>query len=1009
MKEGEANGAIKSYVVRCERTGQYRAVLAANPREACEILDAEDGLWDERREFVTTPAEDAHALYCVYAPHGWVASRENVDAMSRARIVQRSTYVGSFALTRASQERERDRLLALQSQAWRERHGETIPGHEGEDDWTARLAVFAGPEGFADDWGEEYLNEPFLEPFDDEMLQVQGRPLQALHAHEDSTAHPPDAPDPDPLTLLDPAAARRTRGAAQRACRRRSGPGRGLARPVGDPGRAATGDRRSDRGRARGRAARTRHLRARRGTLTRRRRTRRDQAKPGAAPESVLVKRDQEVERSRAALPEHVRTLPPHPGRGHSLDVDVDERVSLDQASGVHARAVHRVQRLAHPVPVGLEAPLRLEQAFESGGSAVAGVQDRVRRERDRVGLRAAHVRVEAIARFPEALRRDAQATRCAVSATGREHPFADEKLDRAAQVEVPRRASTPGEEPRLRPRADDRGGTPQVTRQTPGEEPRNARRARGLVHEEERAPALLDEDPGEKRGVEIAHVRAAPHVEPVQTRRETCGALGRGGQTLGRQGALAHARARVQPRGDLPPVARRVAQARRMRGGLVQGLHRGGSASGPRVLQRAAHEQPVERIGEVHHVRHGGESREHQGVDRERAPGRTGRARQASREVPRERSGAPRVVRRVVLLEHGVEHRRVTRTHTERRTVVVHHEDRNPVGTRERVEDGTGGGPAVAHHEGGGSGLRHRFEHAHVRSEALAIAIRGERREDPSTRSLDRTRERGSGARPVHVVVEQERERTGAKVRGDEPVGGVESRGRTRRPVRIREQPPFEGLHLGRSESPLGERARKRVGDAERVGDLGAASGLVRGRTPGTLRAQLNATRERKLVERHGRLLPRGGGDGRRYHKGVEETSAEANVNKRELTVRVANAADLTQREATRAVDAVFQEIGHALMEENAKVRIAGFGTFEVRNYAPRAVTNRNTGVTHHTPARVRVQLKGGGAAAARRGGEGRLSAAGASSRRRKSSKGSKRSPGRHSPRPASRAARDA
>ncbi len=66
--------------------------------------------------------------------------------------------------------------------------------------------------------------------------------------------------------------------------------------------------------------------------------------------------------------------------------------------------------------------------------------------------------------------------------------------------------------------------------------------------------------------------------------------------------------------------------------------------------------------------------------------------------------------------------------------------------------------------------------------------------------------------------------------------------------------------------------------------------------------------------------------------------------MNKAELIDAVALAADITKASATRAVDAVFDNISAALKKEQ-QVSLVGFGTFVVRSRAARAGRNPQTG----------------------------------------------------------------
>jgi len=66
--------------------------------------------------------------------------------------------------------------------------------------------------------------------------------------------------------------------------------------------------------------------------------------------------------------------------------------------------------------------------------------------------------------------------------------------------------------------------------------------------------------------------------------------------------------------------------------------------------------------------------------------------------------------------------------------------------------------------------------------------------------------------------------------------------------------------------------------------------------------------------------------------------------MNKTELIDAVAEAADLTKAESSRAVDAVVASITKALKDGDA-VTLVGFGTFQVRDRAARTGRNPKTG----------------------------------------------------------------
>ena len=66
--------------------------------------------------------------------------------------------------------------------------------------------------------------------------------------------------------------------------------------------------------------------------------------------------------------------------------------------------------------------------------------------------------------------------------------------------------------------------------------------------------------------------------------------------------------------------------------------------------------------------------------------------------------------------------------------------------------------------------------------------------------------------------------------------------------------------------------------------------------------------------------------------------------MNKGDLTKKVANEAGLTQADAAKAVDAVFDSIAASLKKRD-QVAIAGFGTFHAKTRAAREGRNPATG----------------------------------------------------------------
>ncbi|HLN60882.1 MAG TPA: HU family DNA-binding protein [Symbiobacteriaceae bacterium] len=73
--------------------------------------------------------------------------------------------------------------------------------------------------------------------------------------------------------------------------------------------------------------------------------------------------------------------------------------------------------------------------------------------------------------------------------------------------------------------------------------------------------------------------------------------------------------------------------------------------------------------------------------------------------------------------------------------------------------------------------------------------------------------------------------------------------------------------------------------------------------------------------------------------------------MNKQELIASVAEKAELTKKDAEKAINAVIESIKTAL-NEGDKVSLVGFGTFEVRTRAARSGRNPQTGDTIKIPA---------------------------------------------------------
>lgn len=73
--------------------------------------------------------------------------------------------------------------------------------------------------------------------------------------------------------------------------------------------------------------------------------------------------------------------------------------------------------------------------------------------------------------------------------------------------------------------------------------------------------------------------------------------------------------------------------------------------------------------------------------------------------------------------------------------------------------------------------------------------------------------------------------------------------------------------------------------------------------------------------------------------------------MNKSELVAKVAEVTELSKKDVTKAVDAVFDAISEAL-QSGDKVQLVGFGNFEVRERSARKGRNPQTGEEIDIPA---------------------------------------------------------
>ncbi|MDQ1909424.1 HU family DNA-binding protein [Paenibacillus sp. GD4] len=73
--------------------------------------------------------------------------------------------------------------------------------------------------------------------------------------------------------------------------------------------------------------------------------------------------------------------------------------------------------------------------------------------------------------------------------------------------------------------------------------------------------------------------------------------------------------------------------------------------------------------------------------------------------------------------------------------------------------------------------------------------------------------------------------------------------------------------------------------------------------------------------------------------------------MNKSDLINKVAEASELSKKDATKAVEAVFDAISEAL-QSGDKVQLVGFGNFEVRERSARKGRNPQTGEEIEIPS---------------------------------------------------------
>lgn len=79
--------------------------------------------------------------------------------------------------------------------------------------------------------------------------------------------------------------------------------------------------------------------------------------------------------------------------------------------------------------------------------------------------------------------------------------------------------------------------------------------------------------------------------------------------------------------------------------------------------------------------------------------------------------------------------------------------------------------------------------------------------------------------------------------------------------------------------------------------------------------------------------------------------------MNRAKLIERVAKEYSMTKQDTRAWVDAIFDVLGRAIIEED--VVIYGFGTFKHKSRAPRVGRDINKGVPVYIPARTSVQFE--------------------------------------------------
>lgn len=90
---------------------------------------------------------------------------------------------------------------------------------------------------------------------------------------------------------------------------------------------------------------------------------------------------------------------------------------------------------------------------------------------------------------------------------------------------------------------------------------------------------------------------------------------------------------------------------------------------------------------------------------------------------------------------------------------------------------------------------------------------------------------------------------------------------------------------------------------------------------------------------------------------KKTGSTSTSNTVGRSELTKRIAQQADISQKQAQAALEATLKTIREALQRGN-EVRLVGFGSFKVRQSAARKGVNPRDRKPIEVPAKERVRF---------------------------------------------------